>query len=48
MQGGISRVDIYKYCCSLGMQQLKENTYSIDFFFASSKIYLDALVKRNY
>jgi hypothetical protein len=45
MQGGISRVDIYKYCCSLGMQQTKDNSGALDHFFASRKVYLNVLVR---
>jgi hypothetical protein len=37
-QNGITRVDIYKYCCSLGMQQIKDHNGDLDNYFASGEI----------
>lgn len=37
-QAGINKVDIYKYCCSIGMHQIKDIIYELEVYFASSKI----------
>jgi hypothetical protein len=46
LQGGITRVDIFKYCCSLGMQQTKDKSGALDVYFASGKVYVNTMVKR--